>query len=171
MSESEIQKPFRTSARDGGLVAFPTETVYGLGADATNPAAVAKIFAAKGRPATNPLIAHVGDEATAKRYAMNWSVEASKLVEAFWPGPLTMVVKKTPEICDAVTAGRGTVGLRMPLHHLAARSASRIRQTGRGTQRVKSVEPRFADDGRACAGGTGDLGGFNYRWRSVRCGD
>jgi L-threonylcarbamoyladenylate synthase len=118
MSESEIQKAVQI-LRAGGLVAFPTETVYGLGADATNPAAVAKIFAAKGRPATNPLIAHVGDEATAKRYALDWPTAASKLVDAFWPGPLTMVVKKTPDICDAVTAGRATVGLRMPLHHLA----------------------------------------------------
>jgi L-threonylcarbamoyladenylate synthase len=105
--------------RTGGLVAFPTETVYGLGADATNPAAVRRIFAAKGRPATNPLIAHVADEQTARRYAADWPQEASILARKFWPGPLTLVVGKSAVIATEVSAGRETVGLRAPDHPLA----------------------------------------------------
>ena len=105
--------------RSGGLVAFPTETVYGLGADATQPNAIARIFAVKGRPSTNPLIVHVADASLAKRYAMIWPGEATKLAEAFWPGPLTLVLPKSPLIVSTVTAGRGTVGLRVPDHPLA----------------------------------------------------
>src|SRR3954471_1942381 len=105
--------------RSGGLVAFPTETVYGLGADATNAAAVAKIFAAKGRPATNPLIVHVADLETAKRYTAVWNDAAQTLAAVWWPGPLTLVVPKRPEIVDAATAGRPTVALRVPDHPLA----------------------------------------------------
>jgi L-threonylcarbamoyladenylate synthase len=105
--------------RSGGLVAFPTETVYGLGADATNADAVAKIFAAKGRPSTNPLIVHVADAATARRYATDWPLAASRLAERFWPGPLTLVLPKAAEIVPVVTASLGTVGLRVPDHPLA----------------------------------------------------
>lgn len=105
--------------RSGELVAFPTETVYGLGADATNSAAVQKIFAAKGRPSNNPLIVHVADIATARRYAAKWDERAAKLAEKFWPGPLTLVVQKSPVIVDDVTAGLGTVGLRVPNHPVA----------------------------------------------------
>jgi L-threonylcarbamoyladenylate synthase len=104
--------------RNGGLVAFPTETVYGLGADATNASAVRKIFAVKGRPSTNPLICHVADEAVAQRYARVWPLAASRLVERFWPGPLTIVVAKTDEIVPEATANRETVGLRAPDHPL-----------------------------------------------------
>src|SRR3954464_15128147 len=78
--------------RRGGLVAFPTETVYGLGADATNSDAVAKIFAAKGRPSTNPLIVHVADIDVAKRYTTRWSDAAQTLAAVYWPGPLTLVL-------------------------------------------------------------------------------
>jgi L-threonylcarbamoyladenylate synthase len=105
--------------RTGGLVAFATETVYGLGADATNAKAIAKIFAAKGRPSTNPLIVHIADASVARRYATTWPDVAAKLAEAFWPGPLTLVLPKSAEIVQAVTAGRGTVGLRVPDHPLA----------------------------------------------------
>jgi L-threonylcarbamoyladenylate synthase len=105
--------------RAGGLVAFPTETVYGLGADATSAEAVAKIFAAKGRPSTNPLIVHVADAATARRYAPEWPPAASRLAERLWPGPLTLVLPKSPEIVPAVSAGLTTVGLRVPAHPLA----------------------------------------------------
>jgi L-threonylcarbamoyladenylate synthase len=105
--------------RRSGLVAFPTETVYGLGADATDSAAVAKIFAAKGRPSTNPLIVHVADAGVGRRYAASWPEEAEKLASQFWPGPLSLVVSKAPSIVDAVTAGRATVGLRVPDHPLA----------------------------------------------------
>jgi L-threonylcarbamoyladenylate synthase len=105
--------------RSGGLVAFPTETVYGLGADATSAAAVRRIFAAKGRPPTNPLIVHVADAEVARKYATTWPESAQRLAGAFWPGPLTLVLPKSPEIVDDVTAGRGTVGLRVPDHPLA----------------------------------------------------
>ncbi|MBC7784164.1 MAG: threonylcarbamoyl-AMP synthase [Burkholderiales bacterium] len=105
--------------RMGKLVAFPTETVYGLGADATSDAAVAKIFAAKGRPGTNPLIVHVADESVARRYATHWPESAERLVSAFWPGPLSIVLAKADSISDLVTAGRKTVGLRSPDHALA----------------------------------------------------
>src|SRR5438477_559466 len=102
--------------RRGGLVGFPTETVYGLGADAANAGAVRKIFAAKGRPATNPLICHVADEAMARRYAPEWPEAASRLTKKFWPGPLTIVLRKTAEIVPEATAGLQTVGLRAPHH-------------------------------------------------------
>jgi L-threonylcarbamoyladenylate synthase len=105
--------------RAGGLVAFPTETVYGLGADATSAAAVARIFAAKGRPPTNPLIVHVADAVVARQYAGAWPPAASRLAERFWPGPLTLVLPKSPQIVPAASAGLGTVGLRVPDHPLA----------------------------------------------------
>lgn len=105
--------------RDGKLVAFPTETVYGLGADATNADAVEKIFAAKGRPPTNPLIIHVAGVVQAKRYARRWPHAARLLAMRFWPGPLTIVLPKMPMIADAATAGSPTVGIRVPDHPLA----------------------------------------------------
>jgi L-threonylcarbamoyladenylate synthase len=105
---------------EGGLVAFPTETVYGLGADATNPAAVARIYEAKGRPAFNPLIAHVGDLAAARQIA-RFDAAATALAEAFWPGPLTLVLPKTPNcaVADLATAGLETVAIRLPAHPVA----------------------------------------------------
>ena len=105
---------------EGGLVAFPTETVYGLGADATNPAAVARIYQAKGRPAFNPLIAHVGDSAAAQAIA-RFDAAATALAEAFWPGPLTLVLPKTHAcaVADLATAGLDTVAIRIPAHPVA----------------------------------------------------
>lgn len=103
----------------GELVAFPTETVYGLGADATNSAAVRKIFAAKGRPSTNPLIVHVADAEIARNWTTAWNDRAEMLAQAFWPGPLTLVLHKRAEIVDEATAGLGTVGLRVPNHPVA----------------------------------------------------
>jgi L-threonylcarbamoyladenylate synthase len=100
--------------RGGGVVAFATETVYGLGADATNPEAVARIFAAKGRPATNPLIVHIPDPSVVRDCVAAWPREAAILAEAFWPGPLTLVLPRSPRIPDLVTAGRETVGVRVP---------------------------------------------------------
>jgi L-threonylcarbamoyladenylate synthase len=105
--------------RRGRLVAFPTETVYGLGADATDAHAVARIFAAKGRPSTNPLICHVADESVARQYARRWPAHAAAIAQAFWPGPITLVLPKVNAIPDIVTAGRDTVGLRAPNHPLA----------------------------------------------------
>ena len=107
------------SLRCGGLVALPTETVYGLGADATNPVAVGRTFVAKGRPNTNPLIVHVADAPIARWYARSWPDRAEELTARFWPGPLTLVVPKAASIVPEVTAGRDTVGLRSPDHPLA----------------------------------------------------
>jgi L-threonylcarbamoyladenylate synthase len=105
--------------RNGGLVAFPTETVYGLGANALDRNAVARIFEAKGRPAYNPLIVHVIDEEAARRLTAEWPQVASVLARAFWPGPLTLVLPKAAIVPDLVTAGLLTVGLRVPAHPLA----------------------------------------------------
>jgi L-threonylcarbamoyladenylate synthase len=106
--------------RKGGLVAFPTETVYGLGADATHARAVAEIYRAKGRPSFNPLIAHVADIAMARREGI-FDVRASKLAEAFWPGPLTLVLPLAAgaSVCDLARAGLPSLGLRMPDHPVA----------------------------------------------------
>jgi L-threonylcarbamoyladenylate synthase len=113
----------RSAARclaEGGLVAFPTETVYGLGADATNAAAIARLYAAKGRPAFNPLIAHVGDIASARRIA-RFDAQAIRLAEAFWPGPLTLVLPKTTDcpVAELATAGLETIAIRVPAHPVA----------------------------------------------------
>lgn len=105
--------------KSGGLVAFPTETVYGLGADATSSQAVSRIFAAKGRPATNPLIVHVADIERAKRCSVDWPTTADRLATAFWPGPLALILPKNPIIVDQATAGRKTVALRAPDHPIA----------------------------------------------------
>ncbi|MHB2166035.1 L-threonylcarbamoyladenylate synthase [Alsobacter sp. R-9] len=106
--------------REGGLVAFPTETVYGLGADATNARAVAALYAAKGRPSFNPLIAHVPDLETAFLHGV-FDATATALARVFWPGPLTLVVPRRAEsgVCDLVTAGLDSVGLRVPDHPVA----------------------------------------------------
>ncbi len=105
---------------DGGLVAFPTETVYGLGADATNATAVARLYAAKGRPRFNPLIAHVADLAGAAAIAI-LDPDSRKLAQAFWPGPLTLVLAKAPgcAVSDLATAGLDTVAVRVPAHPTA----------------------------------------------------
>jgi L-threonylcarbamoyladenylate synthase len=100
--------------KDGGLVAFATETVYGLGAVATEPAAVARIFTAKVRPAVNPLIVHVTGIPQARECARAWPHRAERLAARYWPGPLTLVVERASIIPDLVTAGRATVGLRAP---------------------------------------------------------
>jgi L-threonylcarbamoyladenylate synthase len=105
--------------RDGQVVAFPTETVYGLGADATRESAVRRIYEAKGRPAHNPLIVHVADVASARQLAEVWPTAADRLAERWWPGPLTIVVAKTSQIPDLVTAGRRTVAIRVPAHPVA----------------------------------------------------
>jgi L-threonylcarbamoyladenylate synthase len=105
--------------RAGDLVAFPTETVYGLGANALDPAAVAGIFAAKGRPAGNPLIVHIPDIADARALVADWPSEAQLLAERFWPGPLTLVLPRQPCVPDAVTAGGSTVAVRVPAHPVA----------------------------------------------------
>ncbi len=103
----------------GGLVGLPTETVYGLAADAAVEAAVAKIFAAKGRPSEHPLIVHVSDAASASRFASQIPDFAQKLMDAFWPGPLTLILPRRPDIAAAAAGGQNSVGLRCPSHPVA----------------------------------------------------
>lgn len=105
--------------RRGGLVAFPTETVYGLGADAENSEAVARLFAAKGRPANHPVIVHIGRAELLERWAADIPPSAWRLAQRFWPGPLTLILKRAACVPDAVTGGQDTVGLRMPDHPVA----------------------------------------------------
>ncbi len=105
--------------REGGLAAFPTETVYGLGADALNPEAARKIYAAKGRPSDNPLIVHIADMEHLSEIAKDVPDQAKKLAEAFWPGPLTMIVNKNEKVPDETTGGMQTVAVRMPNHPVA----------------------------------------------------
>jgi L-threonylcarbamoyladenylate synthase len=105
--------------RQGGLVAFPTETVYGLGADASNPAALQKIFQAKGRPMDHPLIVHLGDIRKLLTWATDVSAQATRLAQAFWPGPLTLIFKKAAGVSDLLTGGQDTIGLRVPDHPVA----------------------------------------------------
>ena len=105
--------------RGGGLVAFPTETVYGLGANALDAGAVEKIFAAKQRPHWDPVIVHVADVAGARGLTLAWPEAAERLAEAFWPGPLTMLLPRNARIPDICTAGREKAGLRLPSHPVA----------------------------------------------------
>ena len=105
--------------RRGGLVAFPTETVYGLGADAANEQAVARIFAAKGRPADHPVIVHIGSTDQILDWARDVPDVVWHIVEKFWPGPLTLILKRAPGVLDAVTGGQDTIGLRIPDHPVA----------------------------------------------------
>jgi L-threonylcarbamoyladenylate synthase len=104
---------------EGKLVAFPTETVYGLGADAENPEAIAKIYAAKGRPSNHPVIVHVAHGADIAHWAEAIPAEARKLIAAFWPGPLTLILKRAAHIPDAVAGGQDTIGIRCPSHPVA----------------------------------------------------
>ena len=105
--------------RTGGLVAFPTETVYGLGADALNPVASAAIFEAKKRPFFDPLIVHIAELSEVERVAQNVESKVFKLMEKFWPGPLTIVLEKKETVPDIITSGFPTVAVRMPVHHAA----------------------------------------------------
>lgn len=154
-SQEEIRKAAEI-LRTGGLVVFPTETVYGLGANALDAAAVKKIYALKGRPATSPLIVHVSSIAQARALAKEWSEEADELAREYWPGPLTLVVPKKPFIPDEVTAGLATVGLRIPRHPvalellreagvpIAAPSANRFTQLSPTT--AEHVREAFGDE-------------------------
>lgn len=154
--------------RSGGLVAFPTETVYGLGANALDPAAVQKIFEMKGRPETSPLIVHVASVEMAREIAAEWPALAGELARNWWPGPVTLVLRKNDKIPSNVTAGLPTVGIRMPNHPIAleliqtagvpiaAPSANRF--TGLSPTRAEHVRSAFADavpvlDGGPCAVG------------------
>jgi L-threonylcarbamoyladenylate synthase len=115
----------------GGLVAFPTETVYGLGADAESPAAIAMIYATKGRPANHPVIVHLSPEADLHYWVKQLPHEAEKLITAFWPGPLTLILKRANHIPDIVSGGQDSIGLRCP-SHLVAQALLRAFKNGQG---------------------------------------
>lgn len=117
--EAEAIEAAARLVRAGRLVAFPTETVYGLGASALDAAGVAAVFRAKGRPPRNPLIVHVGDAAAARRVTAAWPESAGRLAERFWPGPLTLVLPRGSAVPDAVTGGGDTVAVRAPSHPVA----------------------------------------------------
>jgi L-threonylcarbamoyladenylate synthase len=145
--------------RTGGVVAFPTETVYGLGANALDPRAVERVFAAKGRPATNPLIVHVADRGQADALTTDWTVAADKLASAFWPGPLTLVVTKHPSVPSAVTANGPTVAIRVPAHPvaLALLRAAGIPIAAPSANRSGELSPTTAEHVRRSLGDRIDL--------------
>lgn len=145
--------------RRGGLVAFPTETVYGLGADATNATAVAGIFDAKGRPPYNPLIVHAPDAAAAANCVTSWPKAARVLAERFWPGPLTIVLPKIQKIPDIVTAGLPTVGVRVPNHPvaLALLRAVDVPLAAPSANRSMHVSPTMGDHVVASLGAAAEL--------------
>jgi L-threonylcarbamoyladenylate synthase len=155
LAKEDIQKA-ALIIRSGGLVVFPTETVYGLGASAIDPGAVRKIFELKGRPASSPLIVHVANTDRARELAEEWPEEAAQLAREYWPGPLTLVVPKKRVIPDEVTAGLPTVGLRVPRHPvalallnaadvpIAAPSANRF--TGLSPTTAEHVREAFGDE-------------------------
>ncbi len=132
--------------REGGLVAFPTETVYGLGALALEPLAVRAIYAAKGRPLTNPLIVHVLDEDGARPLVSRWPLEARQLAARFWPGPLTLVLPRTAMVPDECSAGGDTVGVRAPSHPAARALLARVRAplAAPSANRAEHVSPTTA---------------------------
>lgn len=145
--------------RAGGLVAFPTETVYGLGAHALDPAAVARIYAAKGRPGYNPVIVHVATVEQARALSGAWPQAAERLAAAFWPGPLTLVVPRAPSVPDAVTAGLPDVALRIPAHPVAHAllSAAGIPVAAPSANRSTEVSPTTAAHVERSLGGRVDL--------------
>jgi len=168
VTKEDIQKA-ADILRSGGLVVFPTETVYGLGANALDATAVRKIYKLKGRPATSPLIVHIPSIEQARELSAEWSDEAEQLAREYWPGPLTIVVAKKAVIPDEVTAGLPTVGLRVPRHPVAlellrfaqvpvaAPSANRFTQLSPTTaEHVRDAfrdETPFLLDGGPCAVG------------------
>jgi len=125
MLDGEIERAVSV-LRAGGLVAFPTETVYGLGADASNPAAVRRIFEAKGRPATHPVIVHLADAVQIANWAREVPEAARRLARRFWPGPLTVVLRRSSEVSSVVTGGQDTVALRVPSHPVALQLLARF---------------------------------------------
>jgi L-threonylcarbamoyladenylate synthase len=141
--------------RGGGLVAFPTETVYGLGANALDPAAVQKIFEMKGRPETSPLIVHVASLEMAREIVSEWPPMAHELARLWWPGPLTLVLPKKNLIPDNVTAGLSAVGVRMPNHPIALEllEAAGVPIAAPSANPFTGLSPTTADHVRAAFGG------------------
>ena len=156
---SEALRHAANVLRRGGLVAFPTETVYGLGADALDPAAVTRIFAAKGRPANNPLIVHVADRELAKQLTSAWPKETDRLAEKFWPGPLTLVLPKRPAVPEIVTAGAASVAVRVPAHPiaLALLEAAGLPIAAPSANRSNQISPTTAAHVQASLGSAVDV--------------
>ena len=171
-SDADAVRSAAAAVAAGELLAFPTETVYGLGARADDDAAVRRIYDAKGRPASHPLIVHVADAEQARRFAAAWPPAAQALAEAFWPGPLTLIVLRQPGLAAAASGGQGSIGLRVPAHPvaqallrealrlgvpgIAAPSANRFGRVSATT--AAHVAQEFGDalkvlDGGACPGG------------------
>ena len=156
--------------RDGGVVAFPTETVYGLGCDTFNERAALEVYRMKRRPSSNPLIAHVLDIPMAKRVVIGWDVRCQRLAEAFWPGPLTLVLPRRAEVAPSSIGGRSTVAVRSPLHPVARQlleavggpvSAPSANRSGRiSPTRSEHVSEEFMDepDLLVLDGGTAHVG-------------
>ena len=145
--------------RRGGLVAFPTETVYGLGADASNPAAVARIYAVKGRPPNHPVIVHIGDVGQMARWTREVPEPAARLAARFWPGPLTLVLRRASGVGDYLTGGQESVGLRIPGHPVALEL---LREFGGGiaapsANRFGRISPTCAEHVRRDLGADVDL--------------
>lgn len=156
--------------RKGGLVAFPTETVYGLGADAKNPDAIKKIFTAKGRPSNHPLIVHLAAPDRFEQAQVDWvpvlapwvrdlSEDALKLIQAFWPGPLTLVFKKDKSVLAELTGGQDTVAIRAPAHPIAQELLRQLKGgvVAPSANRFGKVSPTSAADVRSEFGGLPDL--------------
>ncbi|HEX4147981.1 MAG TPA: L-threonylcarbamoyladenylate synthase [Pirellulales bacterium] len=145
--------------KGGKLVAFPTETVYGLGAHALDPQAVQRIYDAKGRPANNPLIVHVAERAQARELARLWTSRAQRLADRFWPGPLSLVLEKQPHVPDAVTAGSPTVALRIPAHRVARKllMAAGVPIAAPSANRSTHISPTSAEHVLAGLDGRVDL--------------
>ena len=145
--------------RSGGLVAFPTETVYGLGANALDAEAVARIYAAKNRPFASPLIVHVADEAMARAVTESWTELAETLARHFWPGPLTLVMKKASIVPDIVTANLDSVGIRTPRHDvaLALIRAAGVPIAAPSANRFTEISPTTAEHVFKSLGGAVDL--------------
>lgn len=140
--------------RAGGLVAFPTETVYGLGANALDEKAVQSIFEAKGRPLSSPLIVHVASIGMARDLSIEWPDQAERLARRFWPGPLTIVVPKQPHMPDIVTAGLPSIGLRIPAHPVAKAllEAAQIPIAAPSANRFTELSPTSAEHVRRSLG-------------------
>lgn len=158
MTSPEILKAVEI-LQNQGLVAFPTETVYGLGADADSDKAVEKVFRAKNRPFNHPLIVHLAHKRQLIHWASAISPLALKLADIFWPGPLTLVLKKQPHVLDSVTAGQNTIGLRIPQHPIAQ---ALLQAFGRGiaapsANQFTHVSPTTANDVRDELGNAVDL--------------
>jgi len=145
--------------RMGGLVAFPTETVYGLGANALDPIAVRRIYEVKGRPETSPCIVHVSGAEFLPEIAADWNQMAKRLAARFWPGPLTLVVRKTSRIPPEVTAGLETVGIRMPAHPVAMELLRRagLPVAAPSANRFTKLSPTTAEHVRSGLGGLVDF--------------